>query len=501
MQDFFNPKIIKTALLIFVLIEALSFLAFFYPDLNFIFFSAFVVITLFFTLKNLKYGVWIVFAELFISSKGYLFFIEFSENKFPIRIALWVIVMFCWLFVEIKHLLRNKKLDLSFYNKPFMKYLIVLLFFILWGVINAFLNHNIILDIFNDANAWLYLLFIFPVMRTITNKNTKNDLLNIFFAAAIWVSIKTMFMLYLFTHNFSFLSYVYKWIRDTGVGEITNMGNGLYRIFFQTHIFLILAFFIAFIILLSLHDYSKRYSISYVLFFIFSSLFLSVNIINFSRSNWLGLIFGLIFFITILFWRYKFKVFLKYLLVFFSVLLLSFFMLFAVIEFPVPGEGGSISEVGEALKNRSQQITGEAGVSSRWALLPKIIKSIKLNPILGSGFGSTITYISSDPRVVENNPNGEYTTFAFEWGWLDIWLKLGLFGLVSYLAFLYSILFKKNPMVFFKNLFFSSSLIQQSFFISTIALFVVHAFSPYLNHPLGIGFIILSTLFLDEDVL
>ena len=51
---------------------------------------------------------------------------------------------------------------------------------------------------------------------------------------------------------------------------------------------------------------------------------------------------------------------------------------------------------------------------------------------MGRGFGATVTYQTRDPRILADNGSGEYTTYAFEWGWLDIWLKLGIFGLAAY---------------------------------------------------------------------
>ncbi|MCK5211552.1 O-antigen ligase family protein, partial [Candidatus Parcubacteria bacterium] len=110
----------------------------------------------------------------------------------------------------------------------------------------------------------------------------------------------------------------------------------------------------------------------------------------------------------------------------------SLILIAGIIKFPLPTPGTGFSA--SLIQNRAMQISGEAGVSSRWALLPELLKEIKKTPILGAGFGATVSYRTSDPRVLEQNPNGQYTTYAFEWGFLDIWLKLGLLGLSAYLA-------------------------------------------------------------------
>ena len=65
------------------------------------------------------------------------------------------------------------------------------------------------------------------------------------------------------------------------------------------------------------------------------------------------------------------------------------------------------------------------------------MKEISQEPFFGQGYGATVTYLSQDPRVLENNPSGLYTTYAFEWGYLDIWLKLGIGGIIAYLLLLF----------------------------------------------------------------
>jgi UDP-N-acetylmuramoyl-L-alanyl-D-glutamate--2,6-diaminopimelate ligase len=48
-------------------------------------------------------------------------------------------------------------------------------------------------------------------------------------------------------------------------------------------------------------------------------------------------------------------------------------------------------------------------------LLPILFDGVKRHPVLGSGFGATVTYKSSDPRVVAAT-GGVYTNYAFEPG-------------------------------------------------------------------------------------
>jgi O-antigen ligase len=131
----------------------------------------------------------------------------------------------------------------------------------------------------------------------------------------------------------------------------------------------------------------------------------------------------------------------------------------------------------------------EAAVRSRWDLLPPLGKAIVKHPIIGSGFGTTVTYKSSDPRAVQLSPDGQFTTYAFEWGYLDILLKIGLAGLVVYLLLIVKIWrsgWRSGR---------SGDFMPLGLLLGISALLATNFFSPYLNHPLGIGYILLCNSF------
>jgi hypothetical protein len=85
---------------------------------------------------------------------------------------------------------------------------------------------------------------------------------------------------------------------------------------------------------------------------------------------------------------------------------------------------------------------------------------------------------------------GLYTTYAFEWGWLEHWIKFGILGVPLMLWIVVGLavrLWKQETMPFWLRVGSVSSL---------VGLMVVHAFTPYLNHPLGFLF-----LFVGEGIL
>jgi len=106
--------------------------------------------------------------------------------------------------------------------------------------------------------------------------------------------------------------------------------------------------------------------------------------------------------------------------------------------------------------------------------------------------------MSHDPRNRnEKNPDGSVTTYSFEWGWLSIWMKFGILGLLTYLYLILKILIDSVKLAMDKwpN---SEGILIISLMFSLIAIATIHIFSPYLDHPLGISFIIISIIILEK---
>ena len=486
-----NKNLFVLTLIILAFVEIISFNGFLVPVINYIGFFIIFLTTVILAWHKIEFGLLIALVELIISSKGYLFYFNYNEHLISIRIAIWFAVMFVWsikLFIKFfkkqqifKNLLHKKNiLQNLFYT---------LLVFIIFGIINGFLNHNQLKNIFFDFNGWLYFLYIFPVLDIIKIKNLKNFYI-IFFSAITWLCLKTFLFLYIFSHSFLINGQIYKWIRTSGVGEITQMSNGFSRVFLQSHIFVVVAFFI--ISFLSINFFKQKQKKEFLLSVLFLSILIAVNLISFSRSNWAGIVVGIFIFFILSIFIYGWKKIWIPILTQLASVILALLIITIIVKFPFP-QAGTEFNASKMIKNRASEITTEAGVSSRWNLLPPLFDEIKQYPIIGKGFGSTITYISNDPRVREKNLDGIYTTYAFEWGLLDIWLKIGLFGLLIYIAIIFNIIYNllKQSLKDKKNI-SKNNLINLGIAVILIVLFVINIFSPYLNHPLGIGIILLS---------
>lgn len=355
---------------------------------------------------------------------------------------------------------------------------IVILCGLIWGLIQG----NNFGDVFLDFNNWLYFLLVLPIFSLAKQEEFRQNILSVLVACVAWLGIKSLILLYIFSHSFEWaLPELYKWVRDTRVGEITPAGAGFYRVFIQSQIFSLLFFFV-----LLWQDYKNK---NYVL----QIICLSTILLSFSRSYWLGLVFGLgMFFLTLIFLKKRFLDILKLFGKIVLVAIVSLAIVYLITTLP-PG-GGRIDLAGLFGKRATEM---EAASSSRMAQLEPLTKEIIKHPVIGSGFGTTVTYLSDDPRIVPETAggSGEFTTYAFEWGYLDMILKFGLVGLIIYMILIFNIL--KGLLISKKNSLFPvpGSRLNLGFSSALVALLVVNIFSPYLNHPLGIGFIILASIF------
>ncbi len=486
-----NKNLFVLTLIILAFVETISFNGFLAPIINYIGFFIIFLATIIFAWRKIEFGLLIALLELIISSKGYLFYFNYNEHLISIRIAIWFAVMFVWsIKLFIKFLKKQQVFKNLFYKKNILQNLFyALLIFIIFGIINGFLNHNQLKNIFFDFNGWLYFLYIFPVLDIIKTKKLKNFYI-IFFSSITWLCVKTFLFLYIFSHSFLINGQIYKWIRTSGVGEITQMSNGFSRVFLQSHIFVVVAFFI--ISFLSINFFKQKQKKEFLLSVLFLSILIAVNLISFSRSNWAGIIVGIFIFFILSIFIYGWKKIWIPILTQLASGILALLIITIIVKFPFP-QAGIEFNASKMIKNRASEIRTEAGVSSRWNLLPPLFDEIKKAPIIGKGFGSTVTYISNDPRVREKKSDGIYTTYAFEWGLLDIWLKIGLFGLLIYIAIIFSTIYNllKQSLKDKKNI-SKNNLINLGIVVSLIVLFVINIFSPYLNHPLGIGIILLS---------
>jgi hypothetical protein len=457
-----------------LLVELFSVFAYLLPSFNTAAFFILSALTLGVTLVRLEYGIWILFAELFIGSKGFLFYLDFDGTIVSIRIALWLIVLSVYLTQLVMGGWRTAYDEWR--TIPSLRWYAALAVIVLLGVVQGLVGETPMQDVFLDMNGWLFFLLLFPIMHVMRTREQIMHIKTLLIACALWLSAKALFLLFIFAHDPVRGVYLplYRWVRTSGVGELTEMSATFIRVFFQSQLYVLIAFFILIAGRAQAYGGVVRWRVWSMRALLFSSILLS-----FSRSFWLGLIAGLCALLFVRQWRAIPRTI--------GAALLATVVIVAVMYVPIPRFGGGGSGFGGLIQERIST-SNEAAVSSRWSLLPVLWQEVRATPIFGQGFGASVTYTSDDPRIVNTSAAGsnDYTTYAFEWGYLDVWLKLGLLGVVAYLGLLASLLLQ------LARLKGERSALAWPLFAGA----VTNVFSPYLNHPLGIGYLLIVTAYL-----
>ncbi len=476
--DNINKKLLSKTLLGIVIMFGLSFISFLFPESRTWLTLGVVIIFFIISLRSLEWGIYLIVLELLISVQGYILAFEFVEFSLSLRIAFFII----WLSLFSVKILFSEFQEFLAYIRQNWWIIIIPVFLILFGVIKGITTGSDFYAVFFDVNGFLFWLYALPFLYIGINKQ---KLLTGLAAGIIWIVSKSVILLYTFGHHFDKLNItLYHWLRDFRMIEVTEMNLVLYRIFFQNQIFLLLAFTILFVYLIKKLQTKKHY---YTNLFLFTIVLLGI-VISFSRSIWLGLV---VVGIALLFLAFNKKT--KSILdtnlsniAKFSVvgIIFSFVLWLGIAFLPIPFvDLDNLAEL--------NRFGLDAAATARIQMLRPMLDGIQQEFLFGHGFGKTLTYFTTDPRIVSMTAggSGEYTTFAFEWGYFDIALKVGIIGLVVYFAFL---------LKFVLALFHKAKADKSSFilglFLGLIGLLVVNITTPYLNHPLGIGFIIITLL-------
>ncbi|MBI4426434.1 MAG: O-antigen ligase family protein [Candidatus Kerfeldbacteria bacterium] len=458
--------------------EGLSFLGYLQPALGRLLFGGIVVGTAIISWRSIEAGLLILLAELFVGGKGYLFSLTVGPGRVSIRLALFVVVLGVWLIR-----FSSQRSNWPVIPGRVRPWLYGLLASISLGIILGLARGNGFTAVFFDVNAYLFFALVAVLLSPVINvRRLIPNILALVAAAATILGLKSLLTLGLFVQlQIDGLRTLYKWIRDTGIGEVAPIFGGTYRVFFQSQIYGLLgvSLLVPFVLPAIRPTPNPRW------LFIPITLGVAAVLVSLSRSFWLG---GGVAAVSLLVlgWRqlrWSVAQAVRIVLASFAVVAVAYTLnswaLNFPYPFPLPGSGGQ----GTILRQRLTEFGGEAAATSRITLFKALIPVIGRQPIIGSGFGTVVTYRSDDPRQQQSPSRGIYTTDAFELGYLDMAVKIGLLGVAFFLVLLSRML---------------AMLLQRldplslGFAVGLIALATVHLTTPYLNHPLGIGFLLLA---------
>ena len=483
--------------MIFLAVFALSAVAFAHPWMGTAASLIFLAIVIAASLNNLVYGVGAILAELIFGSlAGRTLALSFGGHAVSLRIALFAAVSAVWLLRIIQKRIRPPQKNIAIGA-------VAMLAVVGWGMANGLMHGFAFGKVFSDANAYLALPLLWFFVSAVKNERDQAWLKKILKHGVIALSIVTIAAIYFFSHKFMNAAgvFAYKWLRDSRIAEITALDNGTYRVFIQSQIFCLFAF-----IMVALGGQSpyqtEKGTVPIFRRWSWGILPASALVISSSRSFALGIAVALIVWFVLLIlssrgvtrrgtptslsqlrdsspWTkrpHRLGMTAKKIVIF-AIAGALIFLIALKLPFPAPRSQRSFEDM-LLSKNVSQR---DAAVASRWSLIKVLNAKIMEAPVLGSGFGTTVTYMSSDPRIISTT-GGAYTTGAFEWNYHDILIKMGLLGLLVYVFLLYAI---------FLALWRSDERERRWLVPAFFALIALNAVSPFLNHPLGIGYLAL----------
>ncbi len=479
-QKQFFGKVFQTSLLSFFALFVCSVVAYAF-QLEWLFLAILALITFIATIKHLEWGIGIAFLELVSNAHGNLFFAPIGSFNLTGRMVIFLAIFFAWSILLLTKKSRLPALDTR------LTIFIPLFVAISIGFLTGFLRHDV-LTVFKDGNAYFYLAYLFPILSIEWTALRQNAAIQMLSAAAIFSSVTTIAILYAYTHFSELvLEMLYIFLRDIRFAEITHVGNGMYRVFQQTQLFAIVFGFMLIPHLFTTQTKRDKWITIGTLSLIFCTLLLSL-----SRSFWFGVILASAIFLA-LYFRYassKWTTFFSGLGKGVLAMMFSAILLVVVVLFPYP----QIRTTGQFLSSIFASRTtnsDDVAVTSRWNLLQPMMDGVKESPIIGNGFGQTVTFITDDPRVRAKHPDGAWTTYSMEWSWIELWLKMGIPGPMAFLIVGGFIVSGARRLLTTDHAWIGSWMMM-----TIVFLFATNVFSPYLNHPIGIGTILLLLIFL-----
>ncbi len=428
--------------------------------------------------KRLDSGLALAFLELFSNPHGALNTTHEGGFTFSLRMAIFAGVMAGW---GIGLLVRRFRFDPQDARlKPFVLLgLAVALGFIV-GVLSR--EPSVV---FADGNAYLYLLYLLPILCVDWSRERQRELLQLLAAGVAWVSLLSFALLYVFSHfGEGILRPTYVFFRDLRVAEITALGGGVSRVFIQSQVFVVIFGFLLFV-------YGAQGRTSRVIIML-QAVAWGVLLLSLSRSFWIGLVpaVAVMLFLLVLRTHKTVRVLLTEAPARAASVVLGAGLIVAVVLFPIPSQRINSFDLAQSLKDRALE-DQDAGIVSRWKLLRPMLGKIFESPLIGSGFGGSVTFQTDDPRVRAIHPDGTWTTYSMEWGWLELWLKMGIVGPAAFLYAAYEILRRLLTRAQGQDGWLAIGLIGGLAF-----LYATHFFSPYLNHPIGLGYLLFLVPFL-----
>jgi len=501
-----RPAVFARTCLMIAVLQGLSFLGYLAPAWNHTIFLIATVLALVLALVRFETLVSLVFLELVISPKGYLFSWAVAGHVVSLRHMLFAMALLGWCL----SVARTRRVP--FFRSPLVWTTLAFGLVVILGVIVGWQHqpHGLV---YADANGYVALLLIPLTYGVLSNWKRLSQLMRLMLQGVVAQGLMALVIAGIFSgvfysaglaratavdevqlarlHNLAGIPdnaelaqtvtapaeqfqfrpnenqqskpLLYRWLRDSGQAEVTYLGGRVFRVFTASSWFAVplLLFLIAGA---AREQERKRLWVGLV----WISALALIIVGSYSRSFWLAGGAGLLVLIASSPWFAGRRIIAG---------TVAFVIALALLGLAVP----PIRHVAMQRLSSTIHPTNDVATLDRVNLLHAIEGRLIEHPWRGSGFGSHVTY----PILVPGTSLVEYIqVYLFEWTYLDLAVKLGLIGVAVILIFLGHLGLTFASAV--KRLGLQDPLPSAA--LAAWAAFVaVNITTPYINHPLGYG--------------
>ncbi len=422
--------------------------------------------------KCLKILLYMIIIEAILGGAGRFF----AVGNLSIRMALYGAAFFVYILCLI---IDRKNITISFKSIDINLMLIIL--FWIWIVFSAangyFVSKNGLSQIVGDITGFASLILIFPFTYAFRNKRDV-DIVTMIVAVSVIIQAFVILLIHyglgMGILNFDGLNSL---LQRLYIGNMARIVPDSIRIFFKSSIYLQ----VGFLILLSMvvkEVSRKRQIILYISLIIVSYAL----ILSFTRGFWLPA-----FVTTAVYIIFKgIKRFIKPVAIILGGIVLMMGITSLVygninVAYSIAARTGIIHIKQDAATNEITTVSTDdvtdMSLQYRDKLKKAMFVQIKRNPVLGNGFGVVLKEIG------QQESHSEYMFY-------DIWMEMGLIGLVIYIS-MFIVLIIKYLNIRKTRLNISELRFIDEHIVAMAGVVLASTTNPFLNNPIGITYLII----------
>lgn len=393
--------------------------------------------------ENISLLATIIVIELVLGGSGRLITIG---PYVSIRYILFFVAIIYLLFKYVSRRFRIKK---NVFYIDILLFMYVIIFSIGIGLMCGYEINNVLIS----SKGYLYILMYIPFSIIIDNKGKSKQIYRLFINCSVILALITLTIFVFFYFDDAVYPFLSPILRKFDYGYIALRG-GLPAVFMKTSPFMAITFIIVLINFVNIEKEKNIYNI-FKLMILLLGIFATM-----SMGIWIATFIGVIIAIVLFSGKKK-------------IMGIATIGLLVVISLLFLSEYITVS-----LANRLSST--DSSFIIKFDQLLTLFRLWLEKPMFGYGLGLEITF---QTELVSR------TMVNFELFWIQILVNMGLIGLVVFLR-----MFTK-PIYYTKKLSeeisFEESIQLKSLIIGLIVLSVISSVNPFLNNPIGIGYLII----------